>query len=1194
MSCWGSKDAGGLPSGLPDKWPNHDEEDLRRHPYRHIRLGETQEYFYKDNFVKTSKYTFYFGVWNFLPKFLLEEFNPKTKIANCYFFVIALLQLIPAVSNTGGIPTTFIPLAAVVFVNGLFQVLEDLGRHRADAAANASQTSRYDAGKKTWEMTNWSALQVGDFVKIVSREQIPADLLILGVSEDPGLPPRGQCYVETKQLDGETNLKLRLAMPNTMASIKSEADLVNLRGNIQMEHPNNFIDTLDGSLDVKLGAKEAIQPTNVLLRGCVLRNTDWAIGVVINTGHDTKIMMTSRETKAKTSNMESVVSVQIIRIVCLLFVICFLGAIGATVWNSQNNVDSIWYLGGNVKSGGNAGGNFVVMFFYFFLLHATFIPVSLYVSMTVARALQSYFMMSDIDMYYEHIDAPAQVRTMTLNEELGQISHVFSDKTGTLTCNIMDFRKCSVNGKVYGMGITEIGKASWKLQGKEIPKDVLEGEELSKANSRPHVTFYDRKYDQLMADHANPERARVQQFFRTLAICHDVIAEKVDGQVKLSASNPDDEALVCAAEYFGFKFFDRRDKFILIANRDTGKTEEVELLESIEFSSKRKRMSVIVRDIDGKIRMYIKGADTVINARLRKGQTQVSEATNRDMAAFSDEGLRCLLVGSTDIDEKFFHEWRVRYKAAKTNLEEIEKKKKLQPNLIEDCEEEVEKDIVLIGSTALEDRLQDGVPEAIALLAKAGIKIWVLTGDKEETAINIAVACNLVLPKQYMDQVIINSKNSPTREAMLKNLDAADLRFLADKEKLGAQCLPRALIIDGPSLALATVTKTMVSDDVTACQMLKKKLLEFSQKCKAVVGCRVSPDQKREMVDLIKTGVPGVRTLAIGDGANDVAMIQEAHIGVGIKGEEGLQAVNASDYAIAQFRFLADLLLRHGRFNYVRMAGLVCYMFYKNIFMSLGQFWFNFFNAWSGQKYYNEAAIQLFNLLYTSFPIIVFAAYDKDITNTSCRLFPQDYQDCIKNVHFTTWRFWSWLVTGVVESILVSILPLFFLNNSDKFGIEQSFWNAGTMCYTCIVVVSNMKLFFIQTRFHWGHVALIFASMLFWLITSVIFSSTTFSLLYQVYGDMQQLLATGSYWAGWVVICVIIIGKDMYFSLLERTFNYHNYHIIQEFDIEKDFATKEIEEAEARKEAVPKEMTGNPQVASKSPRAVGSMDVENA
>ena len=1057
------------PSGLPAGWPNSSAEEFKEFPNRLINVGKVQDYFYKDNFVKTSKYT----VGNFIPKFLLEEFNPWTKVANVYFLGISMLQTIGPISNTQGVPSTLMPLSVVVIIDAIFQIREDMGRHAADKVANSTLAQRFEETTGKWVNTEWHLLQVGDFIKCHSRDQFPCDMIILATSEEEGQAPRGQAYVETKQLDGETNLKLRLGMPNTFDKIRDETALRNLRGSIKMEHPNNIIDAFEGRVDLtesNLGV-EVARPINIALRGCVLRNTQWIIGMAVNTGHDTKIMMTAKETEAKSSHLDREVSFQITRIIMVLMAFCFMGCIGNAAWNSKNDVDSVWYLGGDMP---DPGVQFITMFFYYFLLHATFIPVSLYVSMTMTRAFQSYFMNNDMDMYYPRLDAPAKVRTMTLNEELGQVSHIFSDKTGTLTCNVMDFRKASINGTVYGQGITEIGKASWLLQGKEIPAHMLAGEAEAKKRSQPHVTFYDSAYDEVMAGPMDSaERKNIGHFFRTLAICHDVIAERVGNEIKLSASNPDDEALVCAARYFGYNFSDRRDKFIIMQNRDLDETEEIELLDTIEFSSKRKRMSVVVREKSGQIRLYIKGADTVISSILAPGQEQLLTTTVTHMESFSNEGLRCLLVGYADIDAAWYAAWKEKYHEATTNLEELEKKKKLQPNEIERLEAEMEANVTLLGSTALEDRLQDGVPEAIALLAKAGIKIWVLTGDKEETAINIAVSCNLIQPKEYMEQIIVNGSTAPTTAAMIALLDKEFTRYTHDELKLGHNCKPRALIIDGPSLMRLHPPVNVESGLARSraekeCELLRKKLLELGKRCKAVVGCRVSPDQKREMVDLIKQGVPGVRTLAIGDGANDVAMIQEAHIGIGIRGEEGLQAVNASDYAIAQFRYLATLILKHGRWNYIRMSTLVCYMFYKNIFMSLGQWWFNFNNGWSGQKYYIEGAIQMYNLMYTSIPIIVLAAYDCDITATSCFRFPEDYKSCMRNEYFTTFRFWSWLGTALVESIWCSVMPLYMLNNSDEnSGVEATFWNAGSVCFTCCVIIVNLKLFFIQNRWHW-------------------------------------------------------------------------------------------------------------------------------
>lgn len=530
-----------------------------------------------------------------------------------------------------------------------------------------------------------------------------------------------------------------------------------------MEHPNKLIDSFNGVIDLQNLGRDPILHTNVLLRGCVLRNTEWVVGLVVNTGHDTKIMMSSRSTRSKTSDLETKASNEIKRIIILLALVCFAGATGAAIWNDTFHIERMKYL----RAPSNAISFWFVDFFYFFLLHATFIPVSLYVSMSVARYFQSKFMQMDLAMYYEPIDAPALVRTMTLNEELGQISHVFSDKTGTLTCNIMDFRKASINGVTYGEGITEIGKAAWRLQGKVIPPAMLEAEARAKANAKPHVSFYCPRYERdLKESRESMQREKIRTFFRCLSLCHDVIAEKIDGNVKLSASSPDDEALVCAADHFGWKFLDRRDKFCVILDAESGREQQVEIILVIPFSSKRKRMSVVCRDLDGQVKLITKGADTVMIPRFQAGQDALLAATDRATRDFAIEGLRCLFVGQSLLNEETFQQWLAEYRRATTDLTQIEKKKRGDENDIEELEDILERGLILLGATAIEDRLQDGVPECIKELVTAGVNIWVLTGDKEETAINIAVACNLIQPKEYMDHIIINPLNAPTKEKM--------------------------------------------------------------------------------------------------------------------------------------------------------------------------------------------------------------------------------------------------------------------------------------------------------------------------------------------------------------------------------------------------------------------------------------------
>ena len=928
-----------------------------------------------------------------------------------------------------------------------------------------------------------------------------------------------------------------------------------------MEHPNNMIDSFTGVITIN-GESLPILPTNILLRGTVLRNTDYVLGVVVNTGHDTKIMMSNTKTKPKTSNLESKASFEIVKIMCLLATVCLAGAIGSTIWNALNKANQRWYFRWTI----NAGEYFVIQFFYYFLLHATFIPVSLYVSMAVIRSLQSYFMNNDLEMYYAPTDTPALVRTMTLNEELGQISHVFSDKTGTLTCNLMDFRKMSINGVVYGRGITEIGKAAWKLKGIEIPSESIVGEQKSRERAVPHVAFWCPQYEaDMQSVDKHQQREKIYQFFRTLCLCHDAIPETVDGRVKLSASNPDDEAFICAAEYFGFQFIDRRNGKCVFLDASRGGAEtEVTLLETIAFTSKRKKMSVIVKDdTTGAITLLCKGADTAILPKLRLGQDDLLAHTNTQMDAFAMEGLRTLLITCADLTLPQYTRWHAEYAQACADLDQIEKKKNGLDNRIDELEGEIEQDLTLLGVTALEDRLQDGVPECIACLAAAGVKIWVLTGDKEETAINIGVACNLLLPGDYMEMVIVNKTTCPTPGAMIDlltdhiqqldrdtaashNLLAATgvgHRGVADTAGMGKgapAAKPRALVIDGPSLISIMADESHAMQDV---------LLAFSNRCRAVVACRVSPDQKRSMVRLVKLGVPGVRTLSIGDGANDVAMIQEAHVGVGIRGEEGVQAVNSSDFAIAQFRYLQVLMLKHGRSNYMRMSNLICHMFYKNILMSMCQWWFNFNNAWSGQKYFTEGAIQLFNAIFTLLPIIMLGVYDMDLKPSTVYRYPQLYGPCIRNERFNVRLFWGWIGMAMVESVILSVLPMYFQQNESAKPMlgGMGFWESGSTCYTAVIIVVNCKVLGLLHRWNWCYLAIVVLSLGAWFFVAFLISSSL-NLDYDFFHTFLNQCMSGIFWLQLLLLCWVIFAKDLYIAGWQRSFRYTSQHIIEEME----------------------------------------------
>ncbi|KAF4325034.1 hypothetical protein BBO99_00000641 [Phytophthora kernoviae] len=791
-------------------------------------------------------------------------------------------------------------------------------------------------------------------------------------------------------------------------------------------------------------------------------------------------------------------------------------------WKTNN--DSVWYLQLGV-SDNSAFVDWIIMLFYYLLLMYQFVPISLAVSMSMVKYLQAQFIQWDIKIYHSDTDTPALVRSMSLNEELGQISYIFSDKTGTLTCNVMEFRKCSIGGVSYGNGTTEIGLAALKRAGKPIP-------DMTSHSSGPKVPYVNfdgpELFNDMKGDSGSVQQRRIDAFFTHLAVCHTVIPERHENstEITLSASSPDEQALVAGAGYFGYEFVNRSPGIAHVKVR--GVPHKYEILDVLEFNSTRKRMSTIIRHPDGRIFLYSKGADVIIFGLLakdREGDTtssQLQDITRRHVDNYAEDGLRTLTIAVREIKPSYYADWSTRFHDAQNNLAEIDKRKKDQPNVIDQCMNEIECNLELLGATAIEDKLQSGVPDTIANLACAGIKIWVLTGDKEETAINIGFACQLVT--NDMKLLVMNSKNSPSVEALEASLrEEIGIRsgevsvYLASPPSTRGELRELALVIDG---------ETLIYGLRGVCRPL---LAEFSQYCKAVIACRVSPAQKAEMVALIKENVPGVRTLAIGDGANDVSMIQEAHIGVGISGQEGMQAVNSSDYAIAQFRFLQRLLLVHGRWNYRRMAQLVLYIFYKNILFTASQYWYTLLCGFSGQKFFLEAGTQLYNVALTAIPIIAASILDQDVNDDVAMTFPKLFFAGPRDEDINTRIFSLWVMGAILESIVITFITIHGMGNAGYAGATPAMWIEGFVVFTLVVFVANSKLFMFQNSFHFFNYILYAGSFGVWLFVAFAAGHITFLSDLTWERTPEQAFSLSSFWLLWLFVPVASL---MYVHLL--------------------------------------------------------------
>ncbi|XP_078072937.1 phospholipid-transporting ATPase IA isoform X6 [Mustelus asterias] len=1030
-----------------------DQEDMRT-----IFINRPQLIKFCSNHVSTAKY----NPLTFLPRFLYSQFR---RAANSFFLFIALLQQIPDVSPTGRY-TTLVPLLFILLVAAVKEIIEDIKRHNADSGVNKKKAQVLR--NRAWEIVHWEKVAVGEIVKVTNGEHLPADLVILSSSE-----PQAMCYIETSNLDGETNLKIRQGLPQT-AEMKDIDSLMNLSGKLECESPNRHLYDFVGNIRFDGKSTFPLGQDQILLRGAQLRNTQWVHGIVVYTGHDTKLMQNTTQAPLKLSNVERITNVQILLLFGVLLFISLVCAIGSTIWTSRH-AKGDWYL----DFSGSGASYFGLNFLTFIILFNNLIPISLLVTLEVVKFIQAFFINWDMDMIYEPTNTPAMARTSNLNEELGQVKYIFSDKTGTLTCNVMEFKKCTVAGIAYGKGESSNGESAFQ------DPSLLEN---------------------LQGNH--PTAPVICEFLTMMAICHTAVPERDVDKIIYQASSPDEGALVRAAKQLGFVFSGRTPNSVII--EALGQEEKYELLNVLEFTSNRKRMSVIVRMPSGKLRLYCKGADTVIYERLSES-SRYKDITLKHLEQFATEGLRTLCFAVAEISETMYQDWLEVYHRASTALQNRILK-------LEESYELIEKNLQLLGATAIEDRLQDKVPETIETLSKADIKIWILTGDKQETAINIGHACKLLT--KNMGLMVLNTHTlDTTRETLVHHCNTLGDALRKDNDF--------ALIIDGKTLKYALTFG------------VRQSFLDLALSCKAVICCRVSPLQKSEIVDMVKKQVK-VITLAIGDGANDVGMIQTAHVGVGISGNEGLQAANSSDYSIAQFKYLKNLLLVHGAWNYNRVAKCILYCFYKNIVLYIIEIWFAFVNGFSGQILFERWCIGLYNVIFTALPPLTLGIFERSCRKENMLKYPELYKTSQNALNFNTKVFWVHCLNGLFHSVILFWFPLKALEHDTAYGNGKTPGRLllGNMVYTFVVITVCLKAGLETASWTvFSHVA-IWGSIGMWVVFFGIYSSLwpAIPLAPDISGEAVMLFSSGVFWMGLFFIPITSLLWDVIYKVIRRTF----------------------------------------------------------
>ncbi|XP_062707400.1 phospholipid-transporting ATPase VD isoform X2 [Aedes albopictus] len=1096
------------------------------------------------NKIRTTKYT----LLSFVPKNLLEQFH---RVANLYFIFIVLLNWFPQI-NAFGKEIAMIPVLFVLGVTAIKDLFEDRQRRASDKRINNSTCRVYNGESERYKKVLWQDVRVGDLVHLSNNETVPADILLLKSSD-----PHGVCYIDTCDLDGETNLKRRQVIRG-FAEKQHIFAASKFTSRVEVDAPSTKIYRFHGAVIHPSGERVPVSTESLLLRESRLKNTDYAEGIVVYAGHETKAMLNNSGPRYKRSQIEQQMNIDVIWCVIILIILCVIGAIGCKMWlssfvaSSGNNNETfrIPYLPFEI----NPDYEGLLAFWTFVIILQIMIPLSLYVTIELCKIMQVYHIHNCIDLYDAQTNKRTECRAMNITEELGQVQYVFSDKTGTLTENRMIFRRCTIVGVDYNHPETEEEKELTKIGG---PVPYLQ----------PNISLLENLNQTTESNQLSGSAEQIQEFFLVLAICNTVVVSatphkdhmNASGVIELNdsdtsvtlvrpvvtdaiangtdpasdryarltesrsitpspppnapsslplkqthvpslspisssaetspmsesppmklkaitptarvkslvaklpkgpfksnnknkfnmnsvkfpkslsqgstpsdrrpiyeAESPDELALVNAAYSYDCCLINRSPNHVLVNVPGEGVV-EYEVLKILPFDSNRKCMSVVVRKTGTQeVVLYTKGADSSIMSSLApcapgSEEYRLREQTEHQLNLYARQGLRVLVMAKRKLDATDFSEWYSQHQECELSMENREKKIRESFGLLE-------RNLTLLGSTGIEDRLQEGVPEAIASLLQSGIVIWVLTGDKTETAINVAYSARLFNPQMDILRLTARSRDSAETSITFylneieKQLNDVDYSIRSDRDK------GRALVVDGKTLTFILDLRSN----------LTKPFLRLTKYCSSVLCCRATPLQKAFLVKVVKEELR-MSTLAIGDGANDVSMIQMADVGVGICGQEGMQAVMASDFTIAKFRILEKLLLVHGHWNYDRLARMIIYFFYKNAAFVFLLFWYQLYCGFSGAVMIDEIYLMIYNLIFTALPPLAIGVYDKKIIDDLLLNYPRLYRHGRLGKGYKPYTFWIVMLDALYQSLVI-----FFVAKAAFWDSDVDVWVFGT------------------------------------------------------------------------------------------------------------------------------------------------------
>ena len=833
----------------------------------------------------------------------------------------------------------------------------------------------------------------------------------------------GETFIRTDQLDGETDWKLRIASPLTQALDPRDFTRLKIVAGKPSKEVNEFVGTVEYSPQAtQRVAKRSVNESENTVKTSPLTidNTAWAntvlasnvtvLAVVVYTGGQTRQALSTSLSRSKAGLLEHEIN-NLTKILCALTLTLSVALVA--IRGIEGRPGQQWYV---------AVTRFLILF-------STIVPISLRVNLDMGKSVYARFIERDQDI------PGTVVRTSTIPEELGRIEYLLSDKTGTLTQNEMDLKKIHVGTVSYANeAMDEVRTYIRQGFSTGATKDATQIASLVTPSSTYAATSAGASTTRTRREISS----RVRDLVLALALCHNVTPSTEDDKgesfTNYQASSPDEIAIVRWAENVGLRLLHRDRHTITLQSVETSwVVVRVKILEVFPFTSAGKRMGIILQFSQGvessvssatspaEVWFYQKGADTVMTSIVAANDWLDEETAN-----MAREGLRTLVVGRRRLSIQQYNEFSTRYKQASVSLQNRDSS---MAKIVQDY---LEHNLELLGVTGVEDKLQKDVKSSLELLRNAGIKIWMLTGDKVETARCVAVSAKLVSRTQFIHTITHLSTASGSSAA----LDSLSLL----RSKPGTT----ALLIDGDSLAHFLTYHRQ--DFISVAVLLP-----------AVIACRCSPTQKADIATLIRQ-FTRKRVLCIGDGGNDVSMIQAADVGVGIVGKEGRQASLAADFSITTFHHLTKLLVWHGRNSYKRSAKLAQFVIHRGLIISVCQTFYSIATQLQPHALYRDWLLVGYATLYTMAPVFSLVL-DKDVDEGLANLYPELYKELTTGRSLSYRTFFVWVAVSIYQGGIIQGLSQILVNLDSNRMVSVSF--------TVLVINELIMVAFEIVTWHW-------------------------------------------------------------------------------------------------------------------------------